>query len=87
MRAKFPVALLVATLVGVVGLAKIERVVEVGYEEARETMLKLAREEGVLGGLSTGANVAVALEVAERLEKGAVVTLAPDSIFRYTHLL
>lgn len=65
----------------------IDEVVEVGYEEARETMLKLAREEGVLGGLSTGANVAVALEVAERLEKGAVVTLAPDSIFRYTHLL
>jgi len=61
--------------------------VEVGYEEARETMLRLAREEGVLGGLSTGANVAVALKVAERLEKGAVVTLAPDSVFRYTHLL
>jgi len=65
----------------------IDEVVEVGYEEARETMLKLAKEEGVLGGLSTGANVAVALKVAERLEKGAVVTLAPDSIFRYTHLL
>jgi len=32
MRAKLWVALLVATLVGVVGLAKIERVVEVGYE-------------------------------------------------------
>jgi len=65
----------------------IDEVVEVGYEEARETMLKLAKEEGVFGGLSTGANVAVALKVAERLEKGAVVTLAPDSIFRYTHLL
>jgi len=65
----------------------IDEVVEVGYEEARETMLRLAREEGVLGGLSTGANVAVALKVAERLEKGAVVTLAPDSVFRYTHLL
>ena len=65
----------------------IDEVVEVGYEEARETMLRLAREEGVLGGLSTGANVAVALKVAERLDKGVVVTLAPDSIFRYTHLL
>jgi len=65
----------------------VDEVVEVGYEEARETMLKLAREEGVLGGLSTGANVAVALRVAERLERGVVATLAPDSIFRYTHLL
>jgi cysteine synthase len=41
----------------------------------------------VLGGLSTEANVAVALKVAERLKKGVVVTLAPDSIFRCTHLL
>jgi len=65
----------------------VDEVVEVGYEEARETMLKLAREEGVLGGLSTGANVAVALRVAEHLERGVVATLAPDSIFRYTHLL
>lgn len=65
----------------------VDEVVEVGYREAYETMLRLAREEGVLGGLSTGANIAVAARVAGRLEKGVVVTLAPDSIFRYTHLL
>ena len=64
-----------------------DEVVEVSYREAYETMLKLAREEGVLGGLSTGANVAVAVRVAGRLERGVVVTLAPDSILRYTHLL
>ena len=65
----------------------VDEVVEVGFEEAWETALKLAREEGILGGPSTGANVAVALREAEALEEGAVVTIAPDSIFRYAHLL
>ncbi|RLF00623.1 MAG: cysteine synthase A [Thermoprotei archaeon] len=65
----------------------VDEVVEVGFEEAWETALRLAREEGILGGPSTGANVAVALKEAEALEEGAVVTIAPDSIFRYAHLL
>ncbi len=65
----------------------VDEVVEVGFEEAWETALRLAREEGILGGPSTGANVAVALREAEALEEGAVVTIAPDSIFRYAHLL
>lgn len=65
----------------------IDEVVEVSYRDAYEMMLRLAREEGVLGGLSTGANVSVAVKVAKELQCGAVVTLAPDSLFRYTHLL
>lgn len=64
----------------------IDGIVTVSYEEAREMMLRLAREEGVLGGLSTGANVAAVLKVEDEVE-GAIVTLAPDSMFRYTHLL
>ena len=65
----------------------VDEIVEVGFEEAWRTALRLAREEGILGGPSTGANVAVALREAEALEEGAVVTIAPDSIFRYAHLL
>ncbi|MEM1522935.1 MAG: cysteine synthase family protein [Thermofilaceae archaeon] len=64
----------------------IDEIVTVSYEEAREMMLRLAREEGILGGLSTGANTAAALKVEDRVG-GAIVTLAPDSLFRYTHLL
>ncbi len=65
----------------------IDALVEVDYRRAYETMLRLAKEEGVLGGLSTGANVAAALEVAGESGSGVAATLAPDSMFRYTHLL
>ncbi|MEM4638659.1 MAG: cysteine synthase family protein [Thermofilum sp.] len=67
--------------------AIIDEVVEVSYSDAYRMMLRLAKEEGVLGGLSTGANVAAASKVARELGSGAVVTLAPDSMFRYVHLL
>lgn len=65
----------------------IDEVVEVSYREALETMVRLALEEGILGGLSTGANAAVAIRVASELSEGNVVTLAFDPLFRYTHLL
>ena len=45
---------------------------------------RLAREEGIFGGASSGANVVAALRVAERLGQGAtVVTLIVDSGLRY----
>jgi cysteine synthase A len=45
---------------------------------------RLAREEGVFAGLSTGANVVGAHRLAERLGSGAViVTLAVDTGFKY----
>ena len=52
--------------------------------EAMETARRLAREEGIFAGTSTGANVAAALRVAGRLGSGAtVVTLAVDSGMKY----
>jgi cysteine synthase A len=45
---------------------------------------RLAREEGIFAGVSTGANVVGALRLAERLGRNAViVTLAVDSGFKY----
>lgn len=52
-------------------------------DEAIEMTLRLARDEGVFAGVSTGANVVGALHLAERLGPGAViVTLAVDSGFK-----
>lgn len=52
--------------------------------EAKEMARRLAREEGVFAGTSTGANVVAALRVAGRLGEGAtVVTIAVDSGLRY----
>jgi len=51
---------------------------------AFEMVAKLAREEGILGGSSAGANVAAAVAVATRLGPGKrVVTIIPDGAERY----
>jgi len=56
----------------------------VSSEEAMSTARRLAREEGIFAGTSTGANVAVALRVARRLGPDAtVVTVAVDSGMKY----
>ncbi|HEX6864503.1 MAG TPA: cysteine synthase, partial [Thermoanaerobaculia bacterium] len=44
---------------------------------------RLAREAGLLVGISSGANVAAALGVAERLESGTVVTVLCDNADKY----
>jgi len=56
----------------------------VSTQEAMVTARRLAREEGIFAGTSTGGNVAVALRVAERLGPGrTVVTVACDSGMKY----
>jgi cysteine synthase A len=56
----------------------------VSTEEAREMALRLAREEGLFAGTSTGANVIAALRLAERLRPGAtVVTVMCDTGMKY----
>ncbi len=52
--------------------------------EAMATARRLAREEGIFAGTSTGANVAAALRIAERLGPDhTVVTVAIDSGMKY----
>lgn len=61
-----------------------DRVVTVTDAEAFPVVGRLAREEGVLGGSSSGANVCAALAVARELGAGKrVVTIVPDSAERY----
>jgi cysteine synthase A len=63
----------------------IDEVIAVGDEDAIETARQLARREGVLAGISGGAAVWAALQLARRPEcKGArIVTILPDSGERY----
>ena len=56
----------------------------VSTQEAMATARRLAREEGIFAGTSTGGNVAVALRVAARLGRDhTVVTVAVDSGMKY----
>jgi cysteine synthase A len=66
----------------------IDEVLAVSDEEALETARRVAKEEGVLAGISAGANIWAALEVAARPELAGkrVVTIVCDSGERYMSL-
>jgi cysteine synthase B len=57
--------------------------VEVATEDAHRMALRLAREEGYLVGVSSGGNMAAALQVASGWKQGVVVTLFCDSAAKY----
>jgi len=52
-------------------------------EAAYEMTRRLAREEGLFVGISSGASLVAALEVARNLDEGVVVTLFPDAGYKY----
>ncbi len=61
-----------------------DQILMVNDKDAFDTVVQLARKEGVLGGSSAGANVFAALQVAKKLGRGKrVVTIIPDSAERY----
>jgi cysteine synthase A len=64
--------------------ALVDEVVPVKTADAKEMARRLAREEALFAGTSSGANVVAALQVAERLgPKATVVTLMADSGLKY----
>ena len=61
-----------------------DKIYVVTDEEALSTAKRLAREEGLMCGISGGTNVAAALKLAKKLGKGkTVVTVLPDTAERY----
>ena len=65
----------------------IDEVATVTTQDAMDTTKRLAQELGVLVGISSGGNVFVALQVAQRLGEGkVVVTVLPDTGERYLAL-
>ena len=62
----------------------IDRIIKANDDEAYRTAKQLARMEGLLVGISSGANVLAALKVAKELGPGRrVVTVLPDTGERY----
>jgi len=63
----------------------IDEIIRVAHEHAGETARKIAKEEGILVGISSGAALWAALEVAKRTEAEGkmIVALLPDSGERY----
>ena len=52
-------------------------------EDAFDMVRRLAREEGVMAGISSGAAVAAVLQVASKLKTGIIVTVCPDGAEKY----
>lgn len=62
---------------------KVDQVIEVTEAEARAMTKRLAKEEGVFAGMSSGGSVTAALKLAETLEKGLIVAIICDRGDRY----
>ena len=60
-----------------------DRTISISSEAAYEMVLRLAREEGLFTGISSGAAAVAALEVAAGLDTGIVVTVFPDAGYKY----
>lgn len=68
---------------GIYDPALVNRVVEVSTEQAYAMVRRLARQEGLFVGISSGAAAVAALQVAEEIEEGLVVTVFPDAGYKY----
>jgi cysteine synthase A len=68
----------------ILNLDIIDEILTVKNEDAFEISKQLARQEGILAGISSGANVWAALEIAKRAGQGkTVLTVVPDTGERY----
>ncbi|MBT8184786.1 MAG: pyridoxal-phosphate dependent enzyme, partial [Eudoraea sp.] len=63
--------------------SKVDQILEVSSEEAAEMARKLASEEGIFAGMSSGGATAVALRLAETLEEATIVSIVCDRGDRY----
>jgi cysteine synthase B len=72
-----------ALVPGIYDAAAADEQMVIGTEDAHRMCLRLAREEGLLVGVSSGANMVAALRVAERIKEGVVVTIFCDSAAQY----
>ena len=62
---------------------KVDSVLEVSESEAMDMAKRLAREEGIFAGMSSGGAAAAALRLAQRLKKGVIVCIVCDRGDRY----
>jgi len=62
---------------------RVDRVIEVSQGDAEEMTRRMAREEGIFAGISSGGAMHVAMRVAEKLRNAVIVTVVCDRGDRY----
>ncbi len=68
---------------GIMDKSRLDEKVNIDDETAFETARKLASQEGLFVGMSSGAAMAAAINEAKKIKKGVVVAILPDSGERY----
>ena len=63
--------------------SRVDMTLDIGQEIAETTTLKLATEEGIFCGISSGGAVAAALELSSQVENAVIVTIICDRGDRY----
>lgn len=63
--------------------ARVDRIIDMGQEEAEQTMKDLAAKEGIFCGVSSGGSVAAALSLSQELENAVIVAIICDRGDRY----
>ncbi|WP_281543218.1 cysteine synthase CysM [Maribacter aestuarii] len=62
---------------------KVDQIMEVSEAEAKEMAIRLAKEEGIFSGMSSGGAATIALRLAAQLESGVIVSIVCDRGDRY----
>jgi cysteine synthase B len=62
---------------------KVDRVLDISQEESERTMRRLAREEGIFCGVSSGGAIAAALKLSTEMENAVIVAIICDRGDRY----
>ncbi|MGB1984047.1 MAG: cysteine synthase CysM [Porticoccaceae bacterium] len=70
-------------LPGIFDDANIDTVMDISQSAAEQTMIRLAREEGIFAGVSSGGSVAAALEISKQVENATIVAIICDRGDRY----
>lgn len=63
--------------------AKVDRVIDISQQDSEHTMRRLAREEGIFAGVSSGGSISAALQVSAEVENATIVAIVCDRGDRY----
>ncbi|MEQ6122132.1 cysteine synthase CysM [Reichenbachiella sp. MALMAid0571] len=63
--------------------SRVDRIIDVSAEEATAMTRRMGKEEGILAGMSSGGALHAALELADELDRGVIVTIVCDRGDRY----
>ncbi|HHX06095.1 MAG TPA: pyridoxal-phosphate dependent enzyme, partial [Pseudomonas sp.] len=72
-----------AYLPSIFDASRVDQVIDIGQQEAEDCMRRLAREEGIFCGVSSGGSVAAMLQVAKTVENAVLVAIICDRGDRY----